>query len=44
MLGELAGTGLDRVVCFPARWDPTIEGQAAFADDCRAAGLSLDAG
>ena len=44
VLGELAGTGLDRVVCFPARWDPTIEGQAAFADDCRAAGLSLDAG
>jgi F420-dependent oxidoreductase-like protein len=44
MLGELATTGLDRIVCFPARWDPTIDGQAAFADDCRAAGLSLDAG
>ena len=40
-LAELAGTGLDRLVCFPARWDPTLEGQARFAEDCRAAGLEL---
>jgi F420-dependent oxidoreductase-like protein len=43
-LGELAATGLDRLVCFPGRWDPTLEGQAQFAEDCRAAGLTLDAG
>lgn len=42
-LGELAATGLDRIVCFPGRWDPTVDGQARFADDCRAAGLALAA-
>lgn len=41
-LAELAAAGLDRAVCFPTRWDPTAEAQAAFADDCRAAGLTLD--
>ncbi|HEX5827172.1 MAG TPA: TIGR03560 family F420-dependent LLM class oxidoreductase [Candidatus Limnocylindrales bacterium] len=40
-LGALAETGLDRIVCFPARWDPTVEGQASFAEDCRAAGIAL---
>jgi F420-dependent oxidoreductase-like protein len=40
-LAELAGAGLDRLVCFPGRWDPTLDGQAAFADDCRAAGIAL---
>jgi F420-dependent oxidoreductase-like protein len=43
-LGELGATGLDRLVCFPGRWDPTLEGQARFAEDCQAAGLSLGAG
>jgi F420-dependent oxidoreductase-like protein len=43
-LGELAATGLDRLVCFPGRWDPTLEGQARFAEDCRAAGLTLEPG
>ena len=42
-LGALAALGLDRVVCFPTRWDPTAEAQALFAEDCVAAGLSLDA-
>jgi alkanesulfonate monooxygenase SsuD/methylene tetrahydromethanopterin reductase-like flavin-dependent oxidoreductase (luciferase family) len=42
-LGELAATGLDRVVCFPGRWDPTPEGQAVFAEDCRTAGITLGA-
>jgi F420-dependent oxidoreductase-like protein len=42
-LAGLAAIGLDRVVCFPARWDPSLEGQAAFADDCRAAGITLAA-
>jgi F420-dependent oxidoreductase-like protein len=41
VLGALAETGLDRIVCFPTRWSPTVEAQAAFAEDCRAAGLPL---
>jgi len=40
-LGELATIGLDRVVCFPGRWDPTTDGQAVFAEDVRAAGIEL---
>jgi F420-dependent oxidoreductase-like protein len=40
-LARLAEIGLDRAVCFPTRWDPTTEAQAAFAEDCRAAGLPL---
>ena len=39
---ELAATGLDRIVCFPTRWSPTLDAQASFAEDCRAAaGISL---
>ena len=41
VLGELATVGLDRIVCFPTRWSPTVEAQEAFAEDCRAAGLAL---
>ena len=41
VLAGLAATGLDRLVCFPTRWSPTLETQAAFAEDCRAAGLAL---
>jgi F420-dependent oxidoreductase-like protein len=37
----LAEIGLDRIVCFPTRWSPTAETQAAFAEDCRAAGVTL---
>jgi len=43
-LGGYAAVGLDRIVCFPTRWDPTTDAQAAFAEDCRAAGLTLGAG
>ena len=43
LLARFAAVGLDRIVCFPTRWSPTEEAQAAFADDCRAAGLSLSA-
>jgi alkanesulfonate monooxygenase SsuD/methylene tetrahydromethanopterin reductase-like flavin-dependent oxidoreductase (luciferase family) len=43
LLGRLVETGLDRVVCFPTRWSPTLETQAAFAEDCRAAGIVLAA-
>ncbi|MEO6207940.1 MAG: TIGR03560 family F420-dependent LLM class oxidoreductase [Candidatus Limnocylindrales bacterium] len=44
VLGGFAEIGLDRIVAFPTRWSPTLESQSAFADDCRAAGLSLAAG
>lgn len=40
-LARMAEIGLDRIVCFPTRWSPTREAQAAFAEDCRTAGLSL---
>jgi F420-dependent oxidoreductase-like protein len=43
ILAGLAEIGLDRVVCFPTRWSPTLATQAAFAEDCRAAGLTLAA-
>jgi F420-dependent oxidoreductase-like protein len=36
-----AETGLDRIVCFPTRWSPTVEAQVSFAEDCRAAGVEL---
>ena len=41
-LAGFAAVGLDRIVCFPTRWSPTLEAQAAFAEDCRAAGLRLE--
>ena len=41
-LGRFAEIGLDRLVAFPTRFAPTLEAQAAFAEDCRAAGISLD--
>ena len=40
-LARMQEIGLDRLVAFPTRWSPTLEAQAAFADDCRAAGISL---
>jgi hypothetical protein len=43
-LAELDSLGLDRIVAFPTRWDPTPDAQAAFAEDCRAAGIALGAG
>jgi hypothetical protein len=43
-LAKMAEIGLDRLVAFPTRWSPTLEAQAAFADDCRAAGMDLAAG
>ena len=44
VIAGFAEIGLDRVVCFPTRWSPTLDAQAAFAEDCLAAGLTLDAG
>ena len=40
-LAALAATGLDRLVAFPGRWDPSEEGLARFAEDVLAAGLRL---
>jgi F420-dependent oxidoreductase-like protein len=40
-IGRFAEIGLDRLVAFPTRWSPTLEAQAAFAEDCLAAGVSL---
>lgn len=40
-LAGFAEIGLDRIVCFPTRWSPTADVQAAFAEDCLAAGLTL---
>ena len=40
-LGALAGIGLDRIVAFPTRWEPTPEAQARFAADCLSAGIAL---
>jgi len=42
-LASFAEIGLDRLVAFPGRWSPTTEAQASFAEDCRAAGISLAA-
>jgi F420-dependent oxidoreductase-like protein len=41
LIGSLAEVGLDRLVAFPTRWSPTEEAQAAFAEDCRSAGIQL---
>jgi F420-dependent oxidoreductase-like protein len=41
LLGQFAQLGLSRVVCFPTRWAPELDTQAAFAEDCRAAGLPV---
>src|SRR5262249_49934282 len=43
VLREMSQVGLARIVCFPGRWDPTVEGQARFAEDCEKAGLALGA-
>jgi F420-dependent oxidoreductase-like protein len=43
LLGEYAGIGLSRIVAFPTRWSPTVEAQAAFAEDCARAGIDLRA-
>jgi F420-dependent oxidoreductase-like protein len=40
-LRSYAEIGLDRLVAFPTRWSPTLDAQAAFAEDCRSAGIEL---
>jgi F420-dependent oxidoreductase-like protein len=41
VLGRLLEVGLDRIICFPGRWDPSVAAQERFAEDCRAAGIVL---
>ena len=43
LVGRYAEVGLARLVAFPTRWAPTEETQARFAEDCRAAGVELEA-
>ena len=42
LMGAWLDTGIDRVVCFPTKFDPSLEAQSSFADDARAAGVTLD--
>lgn len=41
LMARFQEIGLDRAVCFPTRWSPTLEAQAAFAEDCQKAGISV---
>jgi F420-dependent oxidoreductase-like protein len=43
VLGGYGSIGIDRIIAFPTRWNPTTEAQAAFAEDCAAAGIELRA-
>ena len=43
LIGAFRDADLDRIVCFPTKYAPTVEAQAAFAEDCLAAGIELDA-
>jgi F420-dependent oxidoreductase-like protein len=40
-IAGFAEIGLDRLVAFPTKVSPTLEAQARFAEDCRAAGVEL---
>jgi F420-dependent oxidoreductase-like protein len=42
LVAAFAEVGLDRIVCFPTKFDPSLEVQAAFAEDVLAAGVALD--
>ena len=42
LLAAYAAIGMDRLVAFPTRWDPTVAAQSAFAEDCAAAGIVLN--
>jgi F420-dependent oxidoreductase-like protein len=42
LIGAYRDVGLDRIVCFPTKDAPTVEAQAAFAQDCLDAGIELD--
>ena len=40
-IAAYAEVGVDRIVCFPTKREPTVETQASFAEDCKAAGITL---
>jgi F420-dependent oxidoreductase-like protein len=40
-IAAFAATGIDRLICFPTKRQPTFEAQARFAEDCAAAGVQL---
>ena len=40
-IAAYAEAGVDRIVCFPTKRDPSVEAQASFAEDCKAAGVTL---
>ncbi|MFN8519875.1 MAG: LLM class flavin-dependent oxidoreductase [Chloroflexota bacterium] len=42
LLAGYAAAGVDRLACFPGRWDTSVEAQERFAQDCEAAGIVLD--
>jgi alkanesulfonate monooxygenase SsuD/methylene tetrahydromethanopterin reductase-like flavin-dependent oxidoreductase (luciferase family) len=42
LIGRYGQVGVARLVAFPARWSPTMETLARFAEDCRAAGIELE--
>ena len=42
LVGQFKESGLDRIVCFPTKYDPSTDSQAAFAADVRSAGVALD--
>ena len=42
LIAAWAEIGVDRIVCFPTKFEPTLEAQALFAEDVKAAGVALD--
>jgi F420-dependent oxidoreductase-like protein len=41
LIGEYQDIGLDRLICFPTKVEPTMEAQASLAEDCTTAGVRL---
>jgi F420-dependent oxidoreductase-like protein len=42
LIGAFRDVGVNRIICFPTKREPTVESQASFAQDCLAAGVALD--
>jgi F420-dependent oxidoreductase-like protein len=42
LIAQFADIGMDRIIAFPTKYEPTLDAQVAFAEDCRAAGIALD--
>lgn len=43
-IAAFAEIGIDRLICFPTKRQPTLEAQALLAQDCRSAGVALASG